>query len=70
MGTKIMRLLVLALLLLSCDPASTRKFFIENVTSTDFKVKLYDYQVNIDTLDLYQNNTLLFYEFIAVGGGV
>jgi hypothetical protein len=68
MDTKIIHLLVLALLLLSCDPKSSNKsFFIENLTTKDLNVKLYK-QGNSNTLDLFQNSTLNILEFSALGG--
>jgi hypothetical protein len=67
MDTKIIHLLVLALLLLSCDPKSNNKsFFIENLTKKDLNVKLYK-QGNSNTLDLFQNSTLNILEFSALG---
>lgn len=68
MDTKIMHLLVLALMLISCDPKSSNKrFSIENLTTKDLDIILYQ-QGNTNTLNLFQNNTLNILEFSALGG--
>ncbi|MCF6213954.1 MAG: hypothetical protein L3J45_08015 [Flavobacteriaceae bacterium] len=68
MGTKIINLLILALLLLSCDPKSSNKsFFIKNLTTKNLNVRLYQ-QENDNNLDLPQNSIITILEFSALGG--
>lgn len=67
MDTKLTYLLAFFLMLMSCDPDSGNKsFLIENLTTKDLNVRLYQ-QGNTNNIDLFQNNKLNILEFSALG---